>query len=76
LTLFRAVDRRTYERSLLEARVKAETETRLELEAAELREQFVAMLGHDLRNPLAALAAGIRILTREELRDRAARGSC
>ncbi len=30
---------------------------------AELREQFIAVLGHDLRNPLAALDAGTRMLS-------------
>ncbi len=30
--------------------------------SAELREQFIAVLGHDLRNPLAAVAAGTRML--------------
>jgi K+-sensing histidine kinase KdpD len=30
--------------------------------AAELREQFIAVLGHDLRNPLAAIEAGTRLL--------------
>lgn len=35
-----------------------------EQEMAELREQFVAVLGHDLRNPIAALDAGTqRLLT-------------
>ncbi len=29
-----------------------------ERETAELREQFIAVLGHDLRNPLASLASG------------------
>ncbi len=33
-------------------------------EAAELREQFMAVLGHDLRNPLAAIASGIGLLQR------------
>ena len=33
-------------------------------EDAELREQFIAVLGHDLRNPLAAVAAGTRLLLR------------
>jgi sigma-B regulation protein RsbU (phosphoserine phosphatase) len=71
LTLFKAIDRRTYERSLVEARVKAEAAAKSELETAELREQFIAVLGHDLRNPLAALAAGIRMLSdREQLTDR------
>jgi sigma-B regulation protein RsbU (phosphoserine phosphatase) len=71
LTLFKAVDRRTYERSLLEARIKAETETQAEREAAMVREQFIAVLGHDLRNPLAAIAAGNRMLLQaEQLSDR------
>ena len=28
----------------------------------ELREQFIAVLGHDLRNPLASIDAGARLL--------------
>jgi sigma-B regulation protein RsbU (phosphoserine phosphatase) len=71
LTLFKAVDRRTYERGLLEARQKAETAASVEQETAMLREQFIAVLGHDLRNPLAALAAGVRMLgERETLTER------
>lgn len=35
-----------------------------ERENSELREQFIAVLGHDLRNPLAAINAGCRMLTR------------
>jgi signal transduction histidine kinase len=31
---------------------------------AELREQFIAVLGHDLRNPLASLQAGLRRIAR------------
>lgn len=34
----------------------------LALEEAELREQFIAVLGHDLRNPLAGLSGGTNIL--------------
>jgi signal transduction histidine kinase len=33
-----------------------------ELETAELREQFVAVLGHDLRTPLASIIAGSDVL--------------
>jgi sigma-B regulation protein RsbU (phosphoserine phosphatase) len=41
------------------------TETlKSERETADLREQFIAVLGHDLRNPLAAISAGARILQR------------
>lgn len=32
---------------------------------ADLREQFLAILGHDLRNPLAALKSGVALLTRK-----------
>jgi GAF domain-containing protein len=35
-----------------------------EREASELREQFIAVVGHDLRNPLASMAAGTQLLTR------------
>ncbi|GMN04282.1 ATP-binding protein [Erythrobacter sp. MTPC3] len=66
LTFFKAVDRRTYERTLLEARVKAEAEAKAQQDAAVVRDQFIAVLGHDLRNPLAAIAAGGRMLRRNE----------
>ncbi len=39
-------------------------------EEALLREQFIAVLGHDLRNPLAAVRAGLSMLAREPLSDR------
>ena len=41
-----------------------------EREGAELREQFIAVLGHDLRNPLASIQAGCRIVGRTELPDK------
>jgi signal transduction histidine kinase len=37
-----------------------------ERETSELREQFIAVLGHDLRNPLASIAAGTRMLEKED----------
>lgn len=37
---------------------------------AELREQFIAVLGHDLRNPLASVDAGARLLAKETLSER------
>ena len=33
-----------------------------ERETAELRDQFIAVLGHDLRNPVAAIQAGASLL--------------
>jgi phosphoserine phosphatase RsbU/P len=64
LVLIRATDRRRYERELVNARTTATESLKSERETAELREQFIAVLGHDLRNPLAAISAGARILQR------------
>jgi K+-sensing histidine kinase KdpD len=50
----------TAEASLLDARA-----------AAELREQFIAVLGHDLRNPLASIGAGTQLLQKAALDDTA-----
>jgi signal transduction histidine kinase len=38
-----------------------------ERELAELQEQFIAVLGHDLRNPLASIDAGVHLLRRTPL---------
>lgn len=38
---------------------------------ARFREQFIAVLGHDLRNPLAAIQSGARLLQREGQTDQA-----
>jgi phosphoserine phosphatase RsbU/P len=78
LTIFKATQRRRYERDLVDARDAAEA-TAKELQAslmderatAELREQFIAVLGHDLRSPLAAVTSGMRLLEREPLSERA-----
>jgi signal transduction histidine kinase len=43
-----------------------------ERQAAELREQFIAVLGHDLRNPLASIDAGASLLARTQLDAKAA----
>lgn len=51
----------------LDAREKfIETEHRLSeaVETAQLRDQFIAVLGHDIRNPIASIAAGAKILRR------------
>src|SRR6202012_2552334 len=36
-------------------------------QTSELREQFIAVLGHDLRNPLAAIQGGARMLKKDPL---------
>jgi signal transduction histidine kinase len=42
-----------------------------ERQTAELREQFIAILAHDLRNPLASIDAGAAILARQALNEKA-----
>jgi sigma-B regulation protein RsbU (phosphoserine phosphatase) len=65
LALLKATDRRRYEQELLAAREAAKTSLASERQTSELREQFIAVLGHDLRNPLASISAGARILGRD-----------
>ena len=64
IALLKATDRRRYEQELLAAREAAKTSLANERETSELREQFIAVLGHDLRNPLASISAGARMLGR------------
>ena len=85
VTIFQAAQRRRYERDLVDLRTAAEAAKREAIAAkvlaeaglteeqavAELREQFIAVLGHDLRNPLASLGGGARMLLQEELSPRA-----
>lgn len=73
ITIFLAAERRRYERELVSARRTADASSRelaagweAEKELGELREQFIAVLGHDLRNPLAAIVAGVRALRRRQ----------
>ncbi len=62
--------RRAYERDLNDARAKAEDRLTTSLHEAQLREQFIAILGHDLRNPLASISSAMSILSREPLSQR------
>jgi sigma-B regulation protein RsbU (phosphoserine phosphatase) len=87
IAIFKAADRRLYERELLKARELADRAKKesqelyasarevLESERAisELREQFIAVLGHDLRNPLASLSAGARLMLKVTTPDEAAK---
>jgi len=69
-TLFIATERRAYERGLLAARDAAQAGIAAERADSELREQFIAVLGHDLRNPVASIASGIRMLDNEQFSER------
>jgi len=66
VVLFRAMERRQYEQALLAARKAADQAMTAERRTAETREQFIAVLGHDLRNPLASVEAGLRMIDRTE----------
>jgi sigma-B regulation protein RsbU (phosphoserine phosphatase) len=84
VVIFPASERRQYERDLVAARASAEAARNeldllnaslekgldAEKETAVLRDQFIAVLGHDLRNPLASISSATRILARESLSDR------
>lgn len=65
LTILKATERRRYERELVEARTAAERGLQIERAASELQEQFIAVLGHDLRNPLAGIEGGLRLITKK-----------
>ena len=62
--------RRKFERDLATARAEAEAQLSITRREGELREQFVAILGHDLRNPLASISSAVRMLSQEPLSDR------
>lgn len=84
VTIFKASQRRRYERELVDARALADARNKslqevhrhtqeslsAERKIAELREQFIAVLGHDLRNPLAGISSAVRLLQHETLTPR------
>ncbi len=49
---------------------RSEATVASQTQEAELREQFIAVLGHDLRNPLTAVDAGVRHLARQATDER------
>jgi PAS domain S-box-containing protein len=62
VTLFDSTDRRRYERELLLARRKAE-------EVAKDKAALLAMLSHDIRNPLNAVMGVVQMLERSDLQE-------
>jgi sigma-B regulation protein RsbU (phosphoserine phosphatase) len=65
-TLFRASDRRMFEQNLQISKQLAETKLITEQQNAVIREQFIAVLGHDLRNPLGAVIIASQMLEHTE----------
>ena len=53
--------------------LRANTALSSQREEAKLREQFIAVLGHDLRNPLASILAGTRLLQKSKLDEKSER---
>jgi signal transduction histidine kinase len=52
-------------RVLVKERHRMDAERKHERHVAEFRERFIAVLGHDLRNALAAIDAGLRVIERD-----------
>lgn len=69
-TLFKASDRRLYEENLQIARQLAEAKLNIEQKNAQIREQFIAVLGHDLRNPLGGIMSAAQLLARTGVNER------
>lgn len=65
ITVFKASDRRLYEQNLKEDKTLAEQKLTNEQKISAVREQFIAVLGHDLRNPLSSIVTGASILSEE-----------
>ncbi len=63
-TLLEASDRVQYEQNLQFGKSNAEKELLAERENVLLREQLIAVLGHDLRNPLGAITMTVGLLER------------
>ncbi len=62
VTIFKATDRKVYEQNLRNDKTIAEKRLTNEQTMSALREQFIAVLGHDLRNPLSAILSGASFL--------------
>ena len=71
VAVMRARERRGYERALAGREAAAVGRLSDERDASQLREQFIAVLGHDLRNPLASIVGAARLLRREGQSDKA-----
>jgi sigma-B regulation protein RsbU (phosphoserine phosphatase) len=67
-TILKATDRLSFEQNLLIEKKAAEKEALLQAESVLLREQLIAVLGHDLRNPLAAVNMATQMLKSSALK--------
>lgn len=67
--ILKATDRRIYENNLKELKANLEISLANALHVTTLREQFIAILGHDLRNPLGSIIAAGSYLENSQLMD-------
>lgn len=66
-TIFKATDRRQYEENLKKSKISLETSLADALQMATLRDQLIAILGHDLRNPLGSIMVASSMLAESSL---------
>jgi signal transduction histidine kinase/ActR/RegA family two-component response regulator len=64
IALFDSTDRRRYERELLHARRQAEEAAEKLANADRQKNIFIAMLAHELRNPLAPIRSAVEVFRR------------
>ena len=69
VALFDSSDRRRYERELLEERKRAEQASKALRDADVRKNEFIAMLAHELRNPLAPIHTAIELRARRDARE-------
>jgi phosphoserine phosphatase RsbU/P len=63
VTIFNATDRGLYEQALRDDKAQLDKSLLTERDQSALREQFIAVLGHDLRNPLGAISGGLEVFS-------------
>ncbi len=66
-TLLKASDRLQYEKNLQQATANAEKEILDQKIIVNMREQLIAVLGHDLRNPLSTISMATEMLMQAKL---------
>jgi signal transduction histidine kinase len=69
IALFDSTDRRRYERELLQARKAAEQAAHELADADSRKNEFIALLAHELRNPLAPIRSAVELLRSERADD-------
>ncbi|HEX2630075.1 MAG TPA: PAS domain-containing sensor histidine kinase, partial [Chitinophagaceae bacterium] len=70
-TIFKASDRRAYEQNLKDTKNQLELSLANARQVTILREQLIAILGHDLRNPAGSVLAASTLLSRMDLPEQA-----